>query len=82
MPIRCYQQLIDATSELLGPASQRFIDRQIRSHLNKEPGALTKSDIKKLSQWLRLSVGVLTDDEALLNRYSQTLDELCREDEI
>ncbi|MDQ5972031.1 MAG: hypothetical protein QG553_190 [Patescibacteria group bacterium] len=80
MPTACYRQLINATSELLGPASQRFIDRQIRNHLSIEPSDLTKADLKKLIQWLRLSVGVLTDDEALLYNYDLTLKKLCDED--
>ncbi len=80
MPRDNYNKLVEATSELLGPASQRFIDRQIRNHLGKEPGKLNQADLKQLAQWLRLSVGVLTDDEVLLNKYSQVLDELCRKE--
>jgi hypothetical protein len=67
------QQVIAITQEYLGPASERFIYRLIRFHLNKEPGQLIKKDIPKLSEWVKVSLGLLTDDRKLVDKCEQSL---------
>ncbi|MBW3569157.1 hypothetical protein KY385_03460 [Candidatus Parcubacteria bacterium] len=71
-----YDQLIDITEDYLGPAAERFIDRQIESHLDKHPGKLTREDLKKLTEWIRLSVAILTDDEKIIDGLTLKLREL------
>lgn len=71
-----YDQLVAVTSELLGPASERFIDRQIVSHLNIDPIDLTAKDLRELSEWIRLSMGMLTNDMDTLKAYSRALKDL------
>lgn len=73
-----YQQLVNATTELLGPASGRFIDRQIENHLKIQPHELRPKDIVVLAEWIRLSMGLLTDDAKTLSSYSSVLDRLSR----
>jgi hypothetical protein len=66
---RIYQELINATIPYLGPSSDRFISRQIRSHLKKEPEQVTSDDIRKLLDWIKLSMHLITDDSRLIDEY-------------
>jgi hypothetical protein len=40
-----YLSLVSITGDYLGPAAERFIDRQISNHLEKEPQTITKKDV-------------------------------------
>lgn len=73
---KLYLAIVDVTEEYLGPAGKRFIDRQIRNHLNKEPGEINRSELAKLSEWSRLAFALLTSDQNLLQEYSNRLDGL------
>jgi hypothetical protein len=64
-----YRNLVIITSQYLGPAAERFIDRQVRNHLNKEPRDITKKDVEFLVDWLRSSVSLLTENEDLVEEY-------------
>ena len=71
-----YQRLVEITGEYLGPASSRFIDRQIVNHLNKDPQKVSKNDLPTLNKWLYASMALLTEDEEMLNEYSERLNNL------
>jgi hypothetical protein len=73
-----YWNVIEVTSQYLGPAAERFIDRQVRNHLNKDPDKITKSDITKLLDWIRTSVTLLTDNQVLIEEYIQQLESLSK----
>lgn len=62
-------QVIVITEEYLGPAAGRFIDRISTYHLNKSAAKLTSHDIPKLAVWLKVSMGLLTDDKAMVDDY-------------
>lgn len=66
-------QLLEISQDYLGPAAERFIDRQITTHLNKSSDLLTKKDLIKLIDWLKLSFTVLTDDADIINEYVKRL---------
>lgn len=68
-----YEQLITISQDYLGPATERFIVRQIATHLQKEPTAITKDDLHKLIAWLKLSFALLTDDNGLVEEYEHQL---------
>ena len=38
----------------MGPAAKAFLERQCRSHMNKEPAMLQKSDIDELAKWCEI----------------------------
>jgi hypothetical protein len=61
-----YKQVVDITQEYLGPAADRFVDRIIQFHLNKPPEELTKRDIPKLSEWIKVTLGLLTDNKSMV----------------
>ncbi len=71
-----YKSVVDITYDYLGPAADRFITRQIRSHLNKTPEQLKKDDLKELIDWIKVAMSLLTDDEKLLKQYLADLKQL------
>lgn len=73
-----YEDLVMITEEFLGPAARRFIDRQTRNHLMKEPGELNTAEFIKLTDWLELTLALLTNDEAIKSSYSQKLNNLIK----
>jgi hypothetical protein len=62
-----YQQLVKITQEYLGPAAERFIARLVDSHLHKTPDELSAKDIPQLTSWIKVSLGLLTNDKNLID---------------
>jgi hypothetical protein len=75
---KIYDNLINLTEPYLGPSSERFIDRQIRHHLNKEPHKVRSNDIPQLINWIKLSMALLTEDKTLINNYIRSIKSLYR----
>jgi dolichyl-phosphate-mannose--protein O-mannosyl transferase len=73
-----HSNLVEITSHYLGPAAERFIDRQIQNHLNKQPENITKKDVSLLVDWIRSSVSMLTDNEDLVEEYIEQLQKLAK----
>jgi hypothetical protein len=61
------EQVVAITQEYLGPASERFIHRLISTHLDKDPSQLTARDLPKLTEWVKVSLGMLTEDKRLVD---------------
>lgn len=68
-----YRQVVDTTQDYLGPAAERFVQRQIRTHLQKEPDQLSPGDIKKLAEWLKIAMALLTEDTGMVKDYNKSL---------
>lgn len=73
-----YNSLVEVTKDYLGPAANRFIDRQIVNHLDKKPSKLKAEDMKKLNDWLRVAFSILTDDQSLIDEYFKRLNSLTK----
>ncbi len=71
------KQIIDITGEYLGPTADRFIDRISTYHLSKSGSELTANDIPKLAEWLKVSMGLLTDDKSLVDDYIRKVQKLA-----
>jgi hypothetical protein len=71
-----YNHVITITEEYLGPAAERFVNRQISFHLQKQPQDLNSQDLPKLIEWSRVTLGLLTEDSHLVNEYVHKLNEL------
>lgn len=76
MEASVYQQAILITQDYLGPAAERFINRHIYFHLQKEPKRLTKDDIPKLAEWVKVSIAILTDDNTMVEEFSKRFSKL------
>jgi hypothetical protein len=57
-----YDEIIQVSENFLGPAGERFIRRQIITHLGIEPEQLQKKHLPELVDWLRLALAVLSSD--------------------
>lgn len=76
-PPNVYQKVVAVSQTYLGPASERFIDRQIKNHLDKDPNDLQPNDIYKLIDWIRIAVSFLTEDSDLIEEYIHQLKQLA-----
>lgn len=73
-----YSNVVDITHDYLGPAADRFIARQVHNHLNKEPEKITRKDLSKLVDWIRIAVSLLTDDAQMVEEYIEQLKRLAK----
>jgi hypothetical protein len=71
-----YDEVIRITHIYLGPAAERFIARQMLNHLQKSPEELTKKDLSKLIDWIRIAVSLITDDSEIIEEYIAQLQKL------
>lgn len=76
MKTSIYQQAVQITKDYLGPAAERFINRQITFHLRKEPELLTKKDIPQLAEWVKVSIAILTEDKEMADDFTKRILEL------
>jgi len=72
-----YDKVVRITNVYLGPAAERFIVRQVESHLHKNPEKLSKADLQQLIAWIRLAVSLLTDDSEIVDEYVGQLEKLA-----
>lgn len=68
-----YQQVVDTCQEYLGPAADRFVTRQIQTHLGKKPDDLTQEDLTELTDWIKIAISFLTDDTQVVEEFGQNL---------
>ncbi len=58
-----YRQAFALCEPLFGSRTRQFLDRQIKAHLKKDPETIAASDKKELARWVKISAGLLLDDE-------------------
>lgn len=71
-----YQKTVKISEDFLGPAGERFIRRQITTHLQIEPEQLEKKHLSELAEWLHAAFAVLTRDVSHVNAYVERIIEL------
>lgn len=71
-----YEEVVQVTHVYLGPAADRFIARQVESHLQKPPARLSRSDLRDLIDWIRAVVSLLTEDTEIIEEYISELEKL------
>ncbi len=74
---KLYANTVEITSHYLGPSADRFINRQIRNHLGKDPEDLVSEDLLQLIDWIRIAMVFLTDDDDIINEYLNSLQQLA-----
>lgn len=62
-----HDQLVAIMRDYLGPAGERFLDRQIRFHLQKDPKTVNHEDVGQLKEWVKVSLALLTEDKRLVD---------------
>ncbi len=68
-----YKQVVKITQDYLGPAAERFVTRQIETHLQKQPEDLTKKDLVQLVDWLKIAIALLTEDGKMVDDFANSL---------
>ena len=58
-----YDDAVKLAKEYIGPAGQKFIDRQISSHLSIEPAQLAAGNMAELAKWCLSSGKMLIGDD-------------------
>jgi hypothetical protein len=71
-----YDKVVRVTNVYLGPAADRFIARQVENHLHKAPQDLSRDDLSKLIDWIRVAVSLLTEDSEIVEEYAMQLQRL------
>ena len=74
---KLYEKVVKVTYVYLGPAADRFIDRQVQNHLQKSPQELSKDDLITLIDWIRGAVSLLTEDNEIVEEYTAQLLQLA-----
>lgn len=72
-----HAQIVKITNVYLGPAAERFIDRQVENHLHIPPSKLTKDELRSLIDWIRVVVSLLTEDADIVEEYINELQKLA-----
>ncbi|MDB5182529.1 MAG: hypothetical protein JWO47_313 [Candidatus Saccharibacteria bacterium] len=68
-----YTQAVEISEEYLGPAGERFLRRQIDTHLGIVPESLKKNHLPKLTKWTELAFALLTNDYHEVSSYTSNL---------
>jgi pSer/pThr/pTyr-binding forkhead associated (FHA) protein len=58
-----YNQAFKELKPHFGQMTDRFLNRQITAHVGKSPYTISASDKKDLAKWVRISAGLLLDEE-------------------
>lgn len=73
-----YGKVVRVTHVYLGPTADRFIARQVQHHLHKNPEQLTREDLLRLIDWIRVAVSLLTEDSEVVEEYAEQLRKLAQ----
>jgi hypothetical protein len=68
-----YSQLVEITQEYLGPPAERLVYGLVDEHLHIDPAELMPKDIPELIQWIKASLGLLTNDKFLIDECEQKI---------
>lgn len=74
-----YEKVVKVTYQYLGPAAERFVARQIRNHLDKEPEQLKSSELADLIDWFRIAMAILSEDQQVVHNYIADLERLVED---
>jgi hypothetical protein len=72
-----FDDVVTVTYDYLGPAADRFVVRQIRNHLQKDPAELRHEDLRQLIDWIRLAMRLISSDTDVVDRYITDLEYLA-----
>ena len=73
-----YDEVVTITYNYLGPAADRFVVRQIRNHLQKDPGELQRKDLRQLIDWIQLAMRLISSDTEAVDQYIADLEALAQ----
>ena len=68
-----YTKAVKISEDYLGPAGERFIRRQIATHLLIEPEQLQKKHLPELAEWLHAAFAIITRDARYVSEYVEQI---------
>jgi len=68
-----YIRAVEISEEYLGPAGERFLRRQIDTHLGIKPELLNTKHLPKLIKWTELAFSLLTSDRFEVVSFTKNL---------
>jgi hypothetical protein len=74
-----YDDVVRVTYQYLGPAADRFVVRQIRNHLGKDPSELRPKDLRQLIDWIQLAMRLISKDDEVIDQYIAELELLVQQ---
>ena len=72
-----YKKAVRVSEDYLGPAGERFIRRQITTHLEIEPEKLDKKNLPKLINWSSIAFALLTNNSRDIESFTNDLKSLA-----
>jgi hypothetical protein len=76
-----YHKTVQVTEEYLGPAGERFIRRQISTHLDIEPETLDRKNLSKLIDWSSIAFAMITNNSKDIDSFTRDLKSLTSSNE-
>lgn len=76
-----YKKAVRVSEEYLGPAGERFIRRQISTHLHIEPERLDKDKLSQLVDWSSIAFALVTNNDEDIDSFTKDLKALTFETE-
>lgn len=76
-----YRKAVRVSEEYLGPAGERFIRRQISTHLKIEPESLDRHNLSKLVDWSSIAFALVTNNSEDIDSFAEDLKALAVESE-
>jgi hypothetical protein len=73
-----FDDVVAVTYDYLGPAADRFVVRQIRNHLEKDPSQLEREDLRQLIEWIQLAMRLISDDAYIVDHYVADLEKMVK----
>ncbi len=71
-----FDQVVGTSQVYLGSGADKFLSRQVESHLNKPPQQMSQTDLARLIDWIRLAVTYIIEDSARVDEYTAELRKL------
>lgn len=68
-----FNKTVEVSEEYLGPAGERFIRRQITTHLKIEPEQLNKKHLSKLIDWTSIAFALVTNNPKDIDSFTKDL---------
>lgn len=73
-----YLRIVEVSEEFLGPAGERFMRRQVETHLAIKPENITAKHLPQLVDWTRLMFAMMTNDSKIVDDFSKRLLDLAQ----
>jgi hypothetical protein len=74
-----YRRVVRVTEEFLGPAAERFVNRQIEFRLGKTPETINRDDIPKLKEAIVIALGLLVKDQEIVDQARHKFDVIVKD---